>query len=234
MSCFHLFFFLEHCLYETLSSWECLSYTSRHFRLVPIEKSSALCDNCLAYSTSLISNNYLGSNKRSVDNNFHSLVNLLFPITLLFRLMSVWNIIQLRMSIFTLHVIFALVPIQKSSAYCDICLVYSSSLVSSNYLVSNNCSAQNNFHSLVNLLLPIALLFRLMSVWNIIQLIMSIFTLHVISVVVSIQKSSALWDYCLVYSTSLISNNYLGSNKCSVDNNLHFSRECLVSICFSF
>ena len=109
-----------------------------------------------------------------------------------------------------------------------------SSLVSNNYLVSNNCSAQNNFHSLVNLLLPIALLFRLMSVWNIIQLIMSIFTLHVISVVVSIQKSSALWDNCLVYSTSLISNNYLGSNKCSVDNNLHFSRECLVSICFSF
>ena len=160
-------------------------------------------------------------------------MNLLFPIALLFRLMSVWNIIQLRMSIFTLHVISALVPIQKSSALWDNCLVYSTSLVSNNYLGSNNCSVENNFHLLVNLLFPIGFLFRPLSVWNIIQLRMSIFTLHVISALVPIQKSSALWDNCLVYSTSLISNNYLGSNKCSVDNNLHFSRECLVSICFS-
>ena len=129
---------------------------------------------------------------------------------------------------------FRMVPIQKSSALCDNCLVYSSSLVSNNYLGSNNCSDQNNFHLLVNLLFPMALLFRLLSVWNIIQLRMSIFTLHVISALVPIQKIIALWDSCLVYSTSLISNNYLGSNKCSVDNNLHFSRECLVSICFSF
>ena len=159
MSCFHLFFCLEYCLCETLSSWECYLYTSLHFRMAPIQKSSALCDNCLVYSSSLVSNNYPDS---------------------------------------------------------------------------NNCSVQNNFHSLVNLLFPIALLFRLMSLWNIIQLRMSIFTLHVISTIVPNQKSSALWDNCLVYSTSLISNNYLGSNKCSVDNNLHFSRECLVSICFSF
>ena len=121
-------------------------YTLLHFRNVSIQKSSALCDNCLAYSTSLISNNYLGSNKCSVDNNFHLLVNLLFPITLLFRLMSVWNIIQLRMSIFTLHVIFALVSIQKSSALCDNCLVYCTSLVSNNYLCSNECSVDNNLH----------------------------------------------------------------------------------------
>ena len=160
-------------------------------------------------------------------------MNLLFPIALLFRLMSVWKIIQLRMSIFTLHVISDLVPIQKSSALWDNCLVYSTSLVSNNYLGSNNCSVENNFHLLVNLLFPIGFLFRPLSVWNIIQLRMSIFTLHVISALVPIQKSSALWDNCLVYSTSLISNNYLGSNKCSVDNNLHFSRECLVSICFS-
>ena len=45
-------------------------YISRHFRLVPIQNSSALWDNCLVYSTSLISNIYLGSNKCSVDNNF--------------------------------------------------------------------------------------------------------------------------------------------------------------------
>ena len=142
-------------------------------------------------------------------------------------------IIRLRMSIFILHVIFPLVPIQKSSALWDNCLVYGTSLISNNYLGSNKCSVDNNFHLLVNLLFPIALLFRLLSVWNIIQLRMSIFTLHVIFPLVPIQKSSALWDNCLVYSTSLISNNYLGSNKCSVDNNLHFSRECLVSICFS-
>ena len=127
---------------------------------------------------------------------------------------------------------FRMVPIQKSSALCDNCLVYSSSLVSNNNLGSINCSVENNFHLLVNLLFPIAFLFRLLSVWNIIQLRMSIFTLHVIFALVPIQKSSALWDNCLVYRTSLISNNYLGSNKCSVDNNLHFSRECLVSICF--
>ena len=208
-------------------------YTSRHFRMVPIQKSSALCDNCLVYSSSLVSNNYLGSNKCSVQNNFHLLVNLLFPIALLFRLLSVWIIIQLRMSIFTLHVIFALVPIQKSSALWDNCLVYSTSLISNNYLGSNKCSVDNNLHFSRKCLVSICFLFRVLSVWNIIQLRMSIFTLHVISHLVPIQKSSALWDNCLVYRTSLISNNYLGSNKCSVDNNLHFSRECLVSICFS-
>ena len=120
-----------------------------------------------------------------------------------------------------------MVPLQKSSALCYNCLVYSSSLVSNNYLGSNNCSVENNFHLLVNLLFPIAFLFRVLSVWNIIQLRMSIFTLHVIFALVPVQKSSALWDNCLVYSTSLISNNYLGSNKCSVYNNLHFSRNVL-------
>ena len=204
------------------------------FALVPIQKSSALWDNCLVYSTSLISNNYLGSNKCSVDNNLHFSRKCLVSICFLFRVLSVWNIIQLRMSIFTLHVISHLVPIQKSSALWDNCLVYRTSLISNNYLGSNNCSVENNFHLLVNLLFPIAFLFRLLSVWNIIQLRMSIFTLHVIFALVPIQKSSALWDNCLVYSTSLISNNYLGSNKCSVDNNLHFSRKCLVSICFLF
>ena len=105
----------------------------------------------------------------------------MFPIALMFRLLYVWNIIQLRMSIFTLHFISALVPIQKSSALWDKGIVYSTSLISNNYLGSNNCSVENNFHLLVNLLFTIALLFRLMSVWNIIQLRMSIFTLHVIS-----------------------------------------------------
>ena len=160
-------------------------------------------------------------------------MNVLFPIALLFGLLSVWNIIQLRMSIFTLHVIFPLVPNQKSIALCDNSLVYSISLVSNNCLGSNNCSDENNFHLLVNVLFPIALQFRLLSVWNIIQSRMSIFTLHVIFPLVPIQKNCALCDNCLAYSTSLVSNNCLGSNNCSVDNNYHFSGECLVSNCSS-
>ena len=81
-------------------------YTSRHFPLVPIQKSCALCDNCIVYSISLVSNNYLDSNNCSVENNFHLEVNVFFPIALQFRPLCVCNIIQLRMSIFTLHVIY--------------------------------------------------------------------------------------------------------------------------------
>ena len=147
MSCFLLLFKLDYCLCETLSSWECISlHFTSFFPLVPIQKSRALCDNCLVYSTSLVSNNYLVLNNCSVENNFHLLLKVLFPSALLFRLLSVWNIIQLRMSIFTHHVIFALVPIQKSCALCDNCLVYSTSLVSNNYLGSNKCSVDNHFH----------------------------------------------------------------------------------------
>ena len=120
------------------------------------------------------------------------------------------------------------------SALCDNYLVYSTSLVSDNYLGSIKCSVDNNFHFLDNVWFPIALLFRPLSVWNFIQLRMSIFTLHVIFPPVPNQKSCSLCDSCLVYSTSLVSNNYLGSNNCSVDNNFHFSNECLVSICSSF
>ena len=143
------------------------------------------------YITSLVSNNYLGSNNCSVENNFHLLVKVLFPSALLFRLLSAWNIIQFQMSIFTFHVIFSLVPIQKSCALCDDSLVYSISLFSDNYLGSNNCSVENNFHLLVKVLFPSALLFRPLSVWNIIQFRMSIFTLHVIFHIVPIQKSFA-------------------------------------------
>ena len=136
--------------------------------------------------------------------------------------------IQFRMSIFTLHVIFPLVPIQKSCALCDNCLVHSTSLVSNNYLGSNNCSVENNFHLLVKVLFTSALLFRLLSVWHIIQLRMSIFTFHVIFPLVPIQKSCVLYDNCLVHSTSLVSKNYPGSNKYSVDNNFHLLvRFCL-------
>ena len=141
--------------------------------------------------------------------------------------------IQFRMSIFTLHVIFHLVPIQKSCALCDNCLVHSASLVSNNYLGSNNCSVENNFHLLVKAMFPSALLFRLLFVWNIIQLRMSIFTVNVIFPFAPLQKCCAMRDNCLVYSTSLVSNNYLSSNKCSVDNHFHFSSECLVSYCSS-
>ena len=138
-------------------------YTTRHFTLVPIQKSSALFDNCLVYNFSLVSNNYLGSNNSSVENNFHILVNVLFTSALLFRLLSVWNIIHFRMSIFTLHIIFHFDPLRKSCALCDNCLVYITSLVSNNYLGSNNCSVENNFHLLVNVLFTSALLFRLLS-----------------------------------------------------------------------
>ena len=101
MSCLHLLFCLDYCLCETLFSLECLSFTLHViFPLVRIQKSRAFCDNCLVYSISLVSNNYQGSNNCSVENKFHLLVNVLFTYALLFRLLSVWNIIQFRMSIF--------------------------------------------------------------------------------------------------------------------------------------
>ena len=160
-------------------------------------------------------------------------MNVLFTSALLFRLLSVSNIIQFRMSIFYTSHHFPLVPLRKSCALRDNCLVYITSLVSNNYLGSNNCFVENNFHLLVNVLFPIALQLRLLSVWNIIQLRTSIFTLHVIFPLVPIQKSRALCDNCLVYDTSRVSNNYLGSNKSSVDNHFHFSSECFVSYCSS-
>ena len=203
------------------------------FPLVPIQKSGALCDNCLVYSTSLVSNNYLASTSVLWIITFILLVNVLFPSAFMFRLLSVWNIIQFRMSIFSENFIFSFPPFQKCCAYCDDCLVYSTSLVSNNYLGLNNCSVENNFHLLVKVLFPLGLLFRLLSVWNIIQFRMSIVTLYVIFALVPIQKSCALCDNCLVYSTSLVSNNYLGLNNCSVDNHFHFSSESFVSICSS-
>ena len=145
MSFFLLLFCLDYCLYETLSSWECLSLHYTSFSLVPIQKSIALFDNCLVYSVSLVSNNYLGSNNCSVENNFHLLVNVLFTSALLFRLLlcetlSSWECLSLH------YTSFSLVPIQKSIALCDYCLVYSISLVSNNYLGSNNCSVDKHFH----------------------------------------------------------------------------------------
>ena len=226
-------------LFRHLSVWNIIQLWMFIFTLqviillVPIQKSCALCDNCLGYSTNLVSKNYLGSNKYSADNNFHFCIECMFTSALLLRLLSVWHIIQFRMSIFTLHVIFLLVPIQKSCALCDYWLVYSTSLVSNNYLASNNCSVENNFHLLVKVLFPSALLFRHLTVWNIIQLWMFIFTLQVIFLLVPIQKSCALWDNCLIYSTYIVSKYYLGSNKYSVDNKFHFSIECLVYICSS-
>ena len=104
----------------------------------------------------------------------------LFPSALLFRLLSVWNIIQLRMSIFTVNVIFPFAPLQKCCAMRDNCLVYSTCLVSNNYLGSNKSSVDKHFHILVKVLFPSALLFRLQSVWKIIQLRMFIFTVNFI------------------------------------------------------
>ena len=204
-------------------------YTTRHFPLVPIQKSCALCDNCLVYSISLVSNNYRGSNNCSVENNFHfrseCLVSYCSSVktTVCMKHYPVENVYLYT----TRH--FPLVPIQKSSALFDNCLVYSFSLVSNNYLGSNNCSVENNFHILVNVLFTSALLFRLLSVWNIIQFRMSIFTLHIIFPFDPLRKSCELCDNCLVYITSLVSNNYLGSNNCSVENNFHL----LVNVLFT-
>ena len=121
-------------------------YTSLHFPIVFNQKSIALIDNCLVYSISLVSNNYLGSNNCSVENNFHLLVNVLFTSALLFRLLSVRNIIQLRMNIFYTSHHFPFVPLRKSCALCDNCPVYITSLVSNNYLGSNKYSVDNHFH----------------------------------------------------------------------------------------
>ena len=234
MSCLHLLFCLDYCLYETLSSLECLSFTLHViFPLVRIQKSRAFCDNCLVYSVSLVSNNYLGSNNCSVENNFHFRRECLVSYCSSVKT----TVCMIHYPVENVHLYtslhFPIVSNQKSMALIDDCVVYSISLVSNNYLGSNNCSVENNFHLLVNVLFTSALLFRLLSVWNIIQFRMYIFTLHVIFSLVLIQKKRALCDNCLVYITSLVSNNYLGSNNCSVENNFHFTSECLVSYCSS-
>ena len=147
MFCFLLLFNLDHCLYETLSSWECLSLHFTSYSSLFLFRKAVFCAITVLYTDpSLVSNNYLGSNKCSVDNHFHFSSECFVSSSLLFRLLSVSNIIQLRTSIFTLHVIFPLVPIQKSRALCDNCLVYSTYLVSNNYLGSNMCSVDNHFH----------------------------------------------------------------------------------------
>ena len=134
---------------------------------------------------------------------------------------------------FTLHIIFPFVPLRKSCALCDSCLVYSTSLVSKNYRGSNNCSVENNsFYKWMSCFL---LLFNLD--YCLCETLFSLeclsFTLHIIFPFVPLRKSCALCDNCLVYITSLVSNNYRGSNNCSVENNFHFISECLVSYCSS-
>ena len=161
--------------------------------------------------------------------NFISIVNDLFPIALQFRLLSVWNIIQLRMFIFTLHVVFPLVPILKYRVLCDNCLVYGTSLVSNDYLDSNKCSVDNQFHFSSEWLVSYCTSIRLLSVWNIIQLRMSIFTLHVVFPLFLFWNAVFCAITFLYTDPSLVSNNYLGSNKCSVDNHFHFSSVCFVS-----
>ena len=227
-----MLFCLDYYLHETLSSWECLSLLLTSFPFVPLQKSSALRDNCFVYSTSPVSNNYLGSNNCSVENNFQFTYECL---------VSYWSSVYTSVCkkhypvenvyLYTSRH-FPLVPVQKSSALSDNCLVYSTSLISNNYLGSNKSSVDNDFHSLVNFLFPIALLFWLCvcmkhyPVENVYLYTSRHFPL------VLIQKSSALCDNCLVYSVCLISNNYLGSKKCSVDNNFHFSSECFFHLLF--
>ena len=129
--------------------------------LVPIQKSSALWDNCLVYRTSLISNNYLGSNKCSVDNNLHFSRECLLSICFLFRVLSVWNIIQLRMSIFTLHVISAWFLFRKA-VLCEI-TVLSTALLK---FLQTSVLLIITYISRVNVLFPSGFLFRVLSVWN--------------------------------------------------------------------
>ena len=164
-------------------------YTSLHFPIFPNQKSIALFDNCLVYRISLVSNNYRGSNNCSVENNFHfrgeCLVSYCSSVktTVCMKHYPVENVYLYT----TRH--FPLVPIQKSSALFDNCLAYSFSLVSNIYRGSNNCSVENNFHILVNVLFPIALQLRLLSVRNIIQLRMLILTLYFISRYFLIRKA---------------------------------------------
>ena len=159
-------------------------------------------------------------------------MNVLFPISLQLRLLSVWIIIQLRMSIFTLHVISALVPIQKSCALCDNCLVYSNSLVSNNYLGLNNCPAENNFHLLWKFCfhLLFCLDYCLCETLSSSECLSLHFTSF--SPLFPFRKA-VLCAITVLYTVPLVYNNYLGLNKCSVDNHFHFSSESFVSICSS-
>ena len=111
--------------------------------------------------------------------------------------------------------------------------MYSISLVSNNYRGSNNCSVENNFHFRGECLVSYCssvkatVCMKHYPVENVYLYTSLYFP------IVTNQKSIALCDYCLVYSISLFSNNYRGSNSCSVENNIHFRSECLVSYCSS-
>ena len=120
--------------------------TSLLFPIVSNQKSIALFDNCLVYSISLVSNNYLGSNNCSVENNFHLLVNVLFRSDLPFRLLSVWNIIQFRMSIFYTSHHFPLCSSPEKLCFVRFlsCIQYLSSF--QQLSMSNKCSVDNHFH----------------------------------------------------------------------------------------
>ena len=161
-------------------------------------------------------------------------MNVLFPIALQFRLLvcvkhyPVDNVYLLHFTSYS-----PLFWFRKNCALCDNCLVHSTSLVSNHYLGSNNCSVDNHFHFSSECLVSYC-----SSIYTTVCMKHypvendCLYTsLHF--PIVSNQKSIALCDYCLVYSTSLVSNNYLGSNNCSVKNNFHFTSECLVSYCSS-
>ena len=124
MFCFLLLFNLDHCLYETLSSWECLSLHFTSYSSLFLFRKAVFCAITVLYTDpSLVSNNYLGSNKCSVDNNFRLLVNVLFPIALQFRLLSAWNIILFRM--LSLHFTsFSPLFLFRKAALCAITVLY--------------------------------------------------------------------------------------------------------------
>ena len=124
MFCFLLLFNLDHCLYETLSSWECLSLHFTSYSSLFLFRKAVFCAITVLYTDPfLVSNNYLGSNKCSVDNNFRLLVNVLFPIALQFRLLSAWNIILFRM--LSLHFTsFSPLFLFRKAALCAITVLY--------------------------------------------------------------------------------------------------------------
>ena len=124
MFCFLLLFNLDHCLYETLSSWECLSLHFTSYSSLFLFRKAVFCAITVLYTDpSLVSNNYLGSNKCYVDNNFRLLVNVLYPIALQFRLLSAWNIILFRM--LSLHFTsFSPLFLFRKAALCAITVLY--------------------------------------------------------------------------------------------------------------
>ena len=128
MSCFILLFNLDYCVYVTSFSWECLSLHFTSFSTGSYLWKAVLCAITVLYTVYLyFPTNIEVQTTVLLKITFILEVNVLFPIALQFRLLSEWNIIQLRMSIFTLHVIFPWFLFRKA-VLCVITVLYTVSL----------------------------------------------------------------------------------------------------------